>query len=390
MDLRFSDEDEVFRNVVREVLESALQGEMAAVRGRGGPGDHEGLFDARLAFERLLSDQGWNCLSWPRAYGGRALSLMQEVIFFEEYARARAPGRLGHIGETLLGPTLIALGSETQKKRFLPSIVALDELWCQGFSEPGAGSDLAAIRTRAERRGDRYFLHGQKVWTSHAQRADFCFVLARSDPKSVRHAGLTMLMMPMRQAGVTVRPIVQLTGEGEFCEVFFDHAEAAVADRIGAEGDGWKVAMTILTFERGASTLAQQLQFGAELDQVIAAATAGGAHIGSAIHQRIAQAHMELAAMRIAALRMLSGSAGVAGLTHKLTWASWHRRLGELAMDVLGCGGDAVGEGYDLSALQRLFLFSRADTIYAGSNQIQRSIIAERALGLPKDPWRQK
>jgi alkylation response protein AidB-like acyl-CoA dehydrogenase len=392
MDFHFSTDEEEFRGDVRAFLEHQLSGPFAAVRGRGGPGDEDACFDERLAWEQFLGQQGWNCVSWPEAYGGRAMPLMKEVIFFEEYARASGPGRLGHIGEGLLGPTLIAHGTDEQKERFLGPIAAVKELWCQGYSEPGAGSDLAAIRTRAERQGDRWVIHGQKVWTSHAQRAQWAFVLVRTEPGSTRHAGLSYLLVPMNQPGIEIRPIVQPTGEGDFNEVFFDGAQTDARWIVGAPGDGWRIAMATLAYERGTSTLAQQLSFANELEDIIRAARRTGAIAKPMIQQRLTQATMELSAMRWSTLRMLQGMLGgqlsPEALTLKLYWASWHRRLGELAMDVLGSEGDLVGEGYDLSNLQRLFLFSRSDTIYAGSNQIQRNIIAERALGLPKDPWR--
>jgi alkylation response protein AidB-like acyl-CoA dehydrogenase len=394
MDLRFSAEEETFRDRVRAFLEQQLSQDFSGLRGRGGPGDEEELFDQRLAWERFLGRAGWNCLSWPETYGGGGLSLMQEVIFFEEYARAAAPGRLGHIGEGLLGPTLIALGSEEQKQRFLPAISSVEELWCQGYSEPGAGSDLAGIRTRAERVGDEWVIHGQKVWTSHAQRSDWCFLIARTQAGSSRHAGLSYLLVPMDQPGIEIRPIIQPTQEGDFNEVFFDGARTEARWVVGEPGDGWKVAMATLAFERGTSTLAQQLNFANELEAIIKAARANGALRNQVMRQRISLAQMELSAMRWSSLRMLSGMLGGTlsneALTLKLYWANWHRRLGELAMDVLGVGGDMVGDGYDLSRLQRMFLFSRADTIYAGSNQIQRNLIAERGLGLPKDPWRDR
>ena len=392
MDLRFSDQENEFRAQVRGSLEQLLTGRFAALRGRGGAGDEDALFDERLAWERHLSANNWNCLSWPKAFGGRDLTLMQEVIFFEEYAKARAPGRLGHIGEGLLGPTLIACGNEQQKKRFLPKISAVEELWCQGYSEPGAGSDLAAVSCRAELVNGQWRLHGQKTWTSHAQRADWCFVLARTEASSTRHAGLSYLLVPMKQAGVDIRPIIQPTGEGDFNEVFFDDARTDATCIVGEPGEGWKIAMATLAFERGSSTLAQQLQFTNELAQVRAAAADRGLLKNNEISMRLAQAQMELLAMRWSSLRMLDGMASgqldAPALTSKLYWSNWHRNLGELAMDLLGCDGDLVGEGYDLSRLQRLFLFSRADTIYAGSNEIQRNIIAERGLGLPKDRWR--
>jgi alkylation response protein AidB-like acyl-CoA dehydrogenase len=256
--LRFSPEDEAFRREVAAWLADALTGEFACVRGRGGPGDEHAMVEERRAWEQKLASGGWTCVGWPREFGGRGATLMQQVIYFEEYARAGGPGRLGHIGEGLLGPTVIAFGTDEQKRRFLPPIVAGEAIWCQGYSEPNAGSDLANVQTRAELQGDEWVLHGQKVWTSWAQWADWCFVVARTDPDSQRHKGLSYLLVPMRQPGVEIRPIVQITGDSEFSEVFFDGARCAATDLVGAPGDGWKVAMGTLAFERGASTLGQR------------------------------------------------------------------------------------------------------------------------------------
>jgi alkylation response protein AidB-like acyl-CoA dehydrogenase len=406
VDLRDSAEDRSFRAEVRSFLEDALGGDFADVRGRGGPGDEHALFDERLAWERHLGAHGWTCVAWPVEHGGRGLSLRRQVIYHEEYARARGPGRLGHIGEGLLGPTLIAFGTPAQQQRFLPPIAAGEELWCQGYSEPGAGSDLANVATRAERDGDAWAVTGQKVWTSLAQWADWCFVLARTAPPADprrRHTGLSYLLVPMRQAGVEIRPIVQLTGDSEFNEVFFDGARTDAGNVVGGEGEGWRVAMGTLAFERGTSTLGQQLNFRNELDAITAAARRNGAAEIPAVRQRLARAHIGLEIMRLNALRTLSGSEsgtlGPAALVGKLYWALLHRGLGELAMDVLGadalvCGGagagaasgNGAGGGYDPDPMQRLFLFSRSDTIYGGSNQVQRNIIGERALGLPKEP----
>jgi alkylation response protein AidB-like acyl-CoA dehydrogenase len=390
VDLRFSQEDEAFRAECRDWLESALTAEFAVVRGRGGPGDEEALHDERLAWERHLGQAGWIGLGWPRAYGGREESLVRQVIFNEEYARARAPGRLGHIGETLLGPTLIAFGTDQQKSRFLPPILRGEELWCQGYSEPNAGSDLANVRTAAALDGDAWVVTGQKTWTSGAHWSDWCFVLCRTDPTVPRHQGLSYLLVPMRQPEITVRPIVQLTGTGEFNEVFFDGARTDASHVVGAVGDGWRVAMGTLAFERGASTLGQQLAFQNELDAIIAAAKRNGAARDPILRQRLAHAWSGLKIMRLQALRMFSAGddAGRAALVTKLFWATWHRDLGKLAMDVLGPDAElaeGAGQG-ELTALQRLFLFSRSDTIYAGSNEIQRNIIGERGLGLPREP----
>ncbi|HEX6424668.1 MAG TPA: acyl-CoA dehydrogenase family protein [Acidimicrobiales bacterium] len=404
MDLRESADDLSFRDEVRTFLEDSLRSDFAAVRGRGGPGDEHALFDERLAWERHLGAHGWTCVGWPVEHGGRGLSLRRQVVYFEEYARARAPGRLGIVGEGLLGPTVIAFGTPEQQRRFLPPIVAGDELWCQGYSEPNAGSDLANIATRAEPDGDEWVVHGQKVWTSLAHWADWCFVLARTSPPADprrRHTGISYLLVPMRQPGVEIRPIVQMTGDSEFNEVFFDGARTAASNVVGAVDEGWRVAMGTLAFERGASTLGQQLAFRNELDAITAAARRKGAAADPVVRQRLARAHIGLEIMRLNALRTLSGSEsgtlGRAAMVGKLYWATVHRDLGELAMDVLGAdatvchdAGDAAGAdgagGYDPDPLQRLFLFSRADTVYGGSNQIQRNIIGERALGLPKEP----
>jgi alkylation response protein AidB-like acyl-CoA dehydrogenase len=294
----------------------------------------------------------------------------------------------------LLAPTLIHYGSEEQRRRFLPGVQSGDELWCQGYSEPNAGSDLANVQTRAELEGDDWVISGQKVWTSGAAWSDWCFVLCRTDPgapkQSSRHEGLSYLLVPMKQDGVEVRPIVQLTGDSEFSEVFFDRARTPAENVVGAPGEGWKVAMGTLAFERGASTLGQQMLFQNELDAVIAAARANGAARDPVMRQRIAKAWMGLRIQRYNALRTLSRSGSELSreaMITKIYWATWHRDLGKLAMDVLGLPGEiAEGAPYQLGALQRMFLFTRADTIYGGSNEIQRNLIAERALGLPREP----
>ena len=392
MDLTFTQEDEHFRAEVAEWMRDNLAGEFACVKGRGGPGDEHVLFDERRAWEKRLAEGGWTCVAWPVEYGGRDLSLMQQVIFFEEYARAGGPGRVGHIGETLLGPTLIAFGSEEQKRRFLPPIVSGDELWCQGYSEPNAGSDLANVQTRAVLDGDHWVINGQKVWTSLAQWSDWSFVICRTDIEAPNHQALSYLLVPMQQPGVEIRPIEQMTGDSEFSEVFFEDARTDAGNVVGPVNGGWKVAMGTLAFERGASTLGQQLHFQNELDEVLRIAEENGAAADPVLRQRLADAWVGLRIMRFNTLRMLSnaidgGELSREGMITKLYWATWHRNLGKLAMDVLGAAADVTGgEPYQLTKLQRLFLFSRSDTIYAGTNQIQRNIIGERALGLPREP----
>ncbi len=391
MDLRFSDEDEAFRAEVRDWLETNLTGEFASLRGRGGPGDEHAFYEERLAWERHLGAAGWTCIGFPKEHGGRDATLHQQVVFYEEYARARAPGRVGNIGEGLLGPTLLAFGTDEQKRRYLPGIVQGTEVWCQGYSEPNAGSDLANVQTRAVRDGDEWVIDGQKTWTSLAQWADWCFVLCRTNRDASKHRGISYLLVPMDQPGITVQPIVQLTGTSEFNEVFFDGARTTVDNVVGDVDGGWKVAMGTLAFERGASTLGQQLGFANELDAILDAARSTGAIHNPAVRQRVVDAWIGLRIMRANALRTLSRMAGdeltPEGMITKLYWATWHRRLGELAMDILGPHAElAEGSPYELTALQRLFLFTRSDTIYGGSNQIQRNIIGERALGLPPEP----
>ncbi|MGW2648716.1 acyl-CoA dehydrogenase family protein [Streptomyces sp. NPDC001393] len=381
---------EEFRTEIRAWLRANLVGQFADLRGRGGPGREHEAFAERLAWERHMAAAGWTCIGWPKEYGGRGATLEQQVAFHEEYALADAPARVNHIGEQLLGPTLIAFGTPEQRERFLPPIVAVEELWCQGYSEPDAGSDLANVRTRAERDGEEWVVTGQKIWTSLAHESDWCFVVARTEPGSTRHQGLSYLLVPLDQPGVEIRPIIQLTGTSEFNEVFFDGARTSAGNIVGAPGDGWKVAIATLGFERGVSTLGQQVGFRRELEAVIALAKRNGAADDPLIRDRLARAWVGLETIRFNALRMLEGvAAGAPGpeaSIGKIFWATWHRELGELAMDVCGAGGMlAAGEPYDLTDWQRLFLFSRSDTIYAESNEIQRTIIAERVLGLPKE-----
>lgn len=393
MKLSFSAEDEKFRDEVAGWLRQNLVGEFEQLKYRGGPGDEHMFPEARKRWEQKLAEGGWTCVGWPAEHGGRGCSIEQQVIFFEEYARAGAPGRVGHIGEGLAGPTILAFGSDAQKQKYLPGIVAGTELWCQGYSEPSAGSDLANVKTRArfDEASGKWLLNGQKVWTSLAHESDYCFVIARTDPDSVAHKGLGFFLLKMDQPGIEVRPIEQITGTSEFNEVFFDDAQCDADDIVGAPGDGWKVAMGLLGFERGVSTLGQQMLFQNELNEVIALARENGAAQDPVIRQRIADAHIGLKIMRYNSMRMLSGSGDGSlhkeALIYKLYWATWHRSLGELAMDVLGPECEILESGpYQLTRLQSMYLFVRSDTIYGGTNEIQRNIIAERGLGMPREP----
>lgn len=392
MNIGFSAADEQFRQQVAQWMQQHLSGDFAALRFRGGPGDEDFAPGLRKRWEQVLAQGHWVGAGWATEHGGRGLSISQQVIFFEEYARAGGPGRMGHIGEGLVGPTIAAFGSQEQQQRFLPPILAGQHFWCQGYSEPGAGSDLANIKTRASFDEDRgqWLISGQKVWTSLAHESDWCFVLARTEPGSVGHRGLSFLLVEMDQPGIRVQPIRQLTGTSEFNEVFFDQARASADNLIGQPGDGWKIAMALLGFERGVSTLGQQMQFQNELDEVVRIARANGAAQDPVLRQRIAQAWSGLRVLRYNSLRMLSGvqdgSLRPEATIYKLAWSTWHVALGKLAMDVLGPEAELLaGAPYELTRLQALFLFTRADTLYGGSNEIQRNIIAERALGMPRE-----
>ncbi len=370
-------------------MQQHLRGEFEALRGCKGPGDPR--FDAALArrWEQCLAQGGWTALGWPVSHGGQGWSIQRQMVFHEAYARLGGPARLGHIGEQLLAPTLIDHGDAAQQQRFLPGIREAREFWAQGYSEPGAGSDLAAVRTRAQldEAAGQWVIHGQKVWTSWAHVADWIFVLARTQPGSQRHQGLSLLLVPLRQAGIEVRPIRQITGGAEFNEVFLDGARTEASLHLGPVGDGWKVAMALLGHERGASTLGQQAHFRQELEAVIAMARRSGASSDAVLRQRLAHAVLGLQTLRHHAWRVLGDDASAAGppaMVSKYAWSNWRRELGVLAMDVLGAGTPMPPGDPDVGLLQRLWLESRADTIYAGTNEIQLNLIAERGLGLPR------
>ncbi|HKT78008.1 MAG TPA: acyl-CoA dehydrogenase family protein [Sphingobium sp.] len=388
MKLGFSPEDEAFRQECADWLNGQMAGEFRDIKGitklTGSP-------ERRKEWEQQLAAHRWSCIGWPSEWGGRDATLAQQVIFAEEYARAGVPGRVNHIGIELAGPTILTFGTQEQKQRFLPGIAAGETIFCQGFSEPNAGSDLASVRTKARLEGDEWVVNGQKIWTSLAHISDWIFVVTRTQEGSQGPKGLTFLMMPIDQPGIEIRGIRQINGDAEFNETFFTDARCPADSLIGAVGDGWRIAMGLLAFERGVSTLGQQMGFRNELDEIIAAARANGAARDPLIRQRIAKAEIGLRLMRYGALRMLSqtdhSKIDGAALTYKIQWASWRRNLGELAMDVLGQAGEVSDHAdYEWDTLPNLFLFSRADTIYGGTNQIQRNLIAERGLGLPREP----
>jgi alkylation response protein AidB-like acyl-CoA dehydrogenase len=379
-------EVEEFRSEVRQWLADNLVGDYEVLKGLGGPGREHEAFEERRAWNQHLAAAGLTCLGWPEEHGGRGLSVAHRVAFYEEYAKANAPDKVNHFGEELLGPTLIAFGTPEQQQRFLPKILDVTELWSQGYSEPGAGSDLANVATTAEldSEGAQWHITGQKVWTSLAHWAQWCFVVARSEKGSKRHAGLSFLLVPLDQPGVEVRPIVQLTGDSEFNEVFFDDARTESSLIVGDPGDGWRVAMGLLTFERGVSTLGQQIRYKRELFGVVDLAKQTGAIDDPLIREALTNSWVGLQTMRSYALATMDVEQPGQDNVSKLLWANWHRELGEIAMDVQGKAGLLLADG-EFDEWQRLYLFSRSDTIYGGSNEIQRNIIAERVLGLPRE-----
>ncbi|WP_323763980.1 acyl-CoA dehydrogenase [Marinovum sp.] len=379
-----------FRREVRDWLASHLTGRFEPIIDRGHAGDGDSEVNLRKAWERELAQGGWTGLGLPKQVGGRGLSVADQVAFHEEYARAGGPGRMGHIGEGLVAPTLLSHGTPEQRDRFLPSILGGKTFWAQGYSEPGAGSDLAAVRTRARKcpeTGD-WLVSGQKTWTSLAHVSDWIFVLARAEEGSVGRRGLIFLLIPLDQPGITFRPIKQINGGAEFNEVFFDDARARAEDALGAVGDGWSVAMALLGHERGISTLGQQMGFARELDTVVQEARKRPD--AARLTATLGRAWAGLRAMRHGALRMLSaqarGRVGAEILGYKLEWSEWHQALGDLAMEVLGAEAAAWSDDPLRRRLQHLYLFSRADTIYGGTSEIQLNIIAEQGLGMPREP----
>lgn len=362
------------------------------------PTDEDERAQFRLAWERKLHDGQWIGLNWPKEYGGRGATQIEQGIFAEEMARARAPEGLNIIGRNLVGPTLLRHGTAAQRRRFLPKILSSEEVWCQGFSEPNAGSDLASLRCAATREGNVFVVNGQKIWTSFAQHSHWCILLVRTDPAAPKHHGLSFLLVDMKSPGITVRPLRQISGESEFNETFFENVRVPVENLVGELNTGWQIAQTTLAAERGPDdALARQIRFKQELDGLLAAAArlprGGGFAIeDSALRQKLARAIVEIEVMRLACLRMYSKMArgtsrGPEASMLKLYWSHAAQRMYEAALEVCGplaplTAGDplAVRDGrYQLS-----FLHSRAFTIFSGTSEIQRNIIAERLLGLPK------
>ena len=408
MDLTFPREAEDFRAEIRGWLEQHLPD------GWFEPG-FELSDDARKRFNvewpAKLFEGGWICATWPKEYGGKGLTTMQGVVLAEEFARAKAPMRGDFFGDTLVGPTLLQWGSEEQKQEFLPGILQGRTRWCQGFSEPDSGSDLASLKTSAELDGDEWVINGQKVWTTGGHHAHYCFLLTRTDPEAPKHKGISYLLVPMRQPGVEVRGITQPDGTAEFCEVFFTDARCPKDNVVGGVNNGWKVANSTLAFERGQSATTGYRRFEDEYRLLVEAARRNGRLADAHIRQRLMHYFTRVQILRFNGLRSLTSalngskdSGAIAlGASNKMFWSEMHQRAMELALDVFGAHsmlvdtGPAAGswpgalrdrrrDGYPVSPMISAFFFSRSETIWGGTSQIQRNIVGERVLGLPKEP----
>ena len=408
----YTPQAETFRGEIRSWLEESLPS------GWFDPG-FEMSADERKRFNldwpAKLYAGGWICATWPEEYGGKGLSVIEGVVLAEEFARAKAPLRADFFGDTLVGPTILQWGTEEQKQEFLPKILKGEMSWCQGFSEPNSGSDLASLKTSASLDGDEWIINGQKVWTTQGHHADYCFLLTRTDPDATKHEGISYLLVPMRQPGVEVRGIVQPDGTAEFCEVFFDNARCPKDNVVGGINNGWKVANSTLAFERGMSATTGFRRFEDEYKHMVAEATRNGAIKDASTRQRLMSYYTRIQILRINGLRSLtatltkSKSADVAalGASNKMFWSEMHQRAMELCLDIHGAsamlidsgpgngswpgtGRDKRRDGYPVSAMMSAFFFSRSETIWGGTSQIQRNIVGERVLGLPKEPSAEK
>ncbi|MCK0517376.1 acyl-CoA dehydrogenase family protein [Williamsia sp. DF01-3] len=384
-----------FRDEIRTWLSEHLVGDFAEHRGVGSPTD-DTAWDVRVAWEKELSAGQWLGISWPEQYGGRNASLAHEIVFEYEYARAAAPARVNTQALELLGPTLLAYGTDEQKDRFLPPILAVEEMWGQGFSEPGAGSDLASVRTKAVLRDNEWCVDGQKVWTTFGSHADWLYVLCRTDPDiSRRHKGLTLLLVAVDQPGLQIHPIENLAGSTEFSECFFNGALTPADHVVGSVDGGWEVVMATLGMERGSALMPLQLSMQREVSELIDSAKMSGAVDDPQIRHSLVDAYIGVNLMRSTNLRVVGdlldtqstnpGVATAAAATCSKLFASvQHQKIGELAVELYGAEALFESGRRGAAAARKLFLNSRAETIYGGTSEIQRNIIAERVLGLPR------
>jgi alkylation response protein AidB-like acyl-CoA dehydrogenase len=376
VDLTLSPSEEAFRDELRAWL-------IGNHPGREPEGDLAG-FEFRRAWQRRLHDDDWAGVSWPKGYGGRGATLVEQAIYNEELARAQAPSTANVLGLSMGGPTLIAHGTEEQKRRYLEPILSADEIWCQGFSEPEAGSDLASLKTRAVRDGDEWVVTGQKVWTTLAHHAKWCMLVARTDPDAPRHQGLTYFLMDMEQDAVQVRPLRQITGEAEFNELFIEEARIPHENILGGEGNGWAVAITTLMHERATLAFGLQIRVRITLAELLDDARQSGAAVDPVIRDRLAQLYIESEVLRLNALRGLSaimrtGVPGPEGSLGKWQWADVNQALTELAVELRGPRAVLDDERWTYR-----FLRARANSIEGGTTEILKNIVAERVLGLPR------
>ncbi len=391
MDLNLTPNEQQFRDEFRQWLKENVPGEWTG-GGSTSSENNDAYIEYLHAWQRKLYDGGWAGISWPKEYGGRGATLMEQSIFQAELARANAPQLIGTIGLSLVGPTIIAMGTEEQKTRYLPKILSGEEIWCQGFSEPNAGSDLAALGTKAARDGEDFILNGQKIWTSFAQMADWCLLLVRTDAEAPKHKGITCLLADMHSEGVSVRPLRQMSGDSGFNEVFFTNVRVSAAQVLGEVNKGWTTAITALMNERANLGTGIQVVFKRQLEALIARArtverNGRPASEDPLVRQKLAQAYLELEILGLNTNRALTslsktGIPGPEGSTQKLYWSEMNQRTQQAAQEILGPYGQL--KDFDNGSWEYAYLRTRGNTIEAGTSEIQRNIIAERVLGLPK------
>jgi alkylation response protein AidB-like acyl-CoA dehydrogenase len=377
MDLTFTERETAFRDELRTWLEDNRPGQPPA-------GEDDGTYEWRRDFQRRLADGGWAAVHWPVEFGGRGATLTESAIFFEELARARAPLPVNALGLLLAGPTIMIWGTEEQKERFLAPIVTAEEIWCQGFSEPEAGSDLASLKTRAVKDNGEWVVSGQKVWTSGAQYSKWCMLVARTDTEAPKHKGLTYFLMDMEQEAVQVRPLRQITGEAEFNELFIEEARIPDENVLGGVGNGWKVALTTLMNERAGLAFFLQVRLRQVLDEVFAAADQRGLLDDPVVADKLGELHLKAEVLRLTAYRGLTaieryGQPGPEGSLTKWMWSETNQQLTQFAADLLGPQALTAGNRWSYELLR-----ARGNTIEGGTTEILKNIVAERVLGLPK------